>query len=768
VAVAALALAPVTAAIGLGAAALPASASSAPRAVDPPITITAGGDRLNDESVGGLNGAHFTVPGTDQGGCTTATLDAVAGRCRVDAPDNGSRTVTLDGAPGGWFLNPYLGVGTTDDPGQRAGYSSMATGTISAAGVNMPIPNPGATGSNTARGSLWALSRTDVGEPNRCGLRVALLFDLSSSVGGYLPTLQTAGNDFIQALQGTPSEVAAYTFGTFAPVNQTNNSNYPLTPLTDPTAVTGLTDHIRDFSIEGGQYTNWDSGLWQIANSDAGYDVAIVLTDGDPTVYGPAGSGQSFPVRTRFVDVENGIFSANALKHRGTGVLAVGINADRDGSIDNLRAISGPDEGIDYFPTTWGGLDGVVRNLALKSCAGTVNVTKRVIPHNEPGNTDAALPAPGWTMHATGPTVTPPSRVTNETGAASFGTSSPSEDVGITEDVNSGYTHFPVDGDNGVCRDSRGDPVGVTNHPSPPPGFTVTTHSDDIINCEIFNQSSDDSHDPASVVVHKRWVIDGVRESENNQDPNFQANLDLSPAYNGEPATWGEERFGYTPGESVTIGERDVRIPAGCTSTSPGRGSHALAEGRNEFTITNTVSCEAGTKLTLVKKIESPFAHARTAPLTAWTLTARRAPGVSPVLNGSTGVTGRAEPRRRYLLAESHVPGYQHTIDRDTRLVPGATGSWHCVDNLPTGSGLEDFDGGTGTVAVRPGQHVTCTAVNRLTRRIPVGPAATGGGPVPAGTFAPAAAGGLTLLAGIVLGALGLRSRRSRRIGTGG
>jgi hypothetical protein len=155
-------------------------------------------------------------------------------------------------------------------------------------------------------------------------------------------------------------------------------------------------------------------------------------------------------------------------------------------------------------------------------------------------------------------------------------------------------------------------------------------------------------------------------------------------------------------------------------------------------------------------------------PLTSWTLTARRAPGEPAVISGTTGVTGNVEPGVQYLLAESKVPGYQQLNDPALlRLVPGATGSWRCVEIAPDGrSGLADFDGGTGAVVVQPGRHVTCTAVNRLT--LPVGPVETGGGFAAVSWSAPAMAAGLALMAaGALLGLGGLRLRRRARAVSG-
>jgi hypothetical protein len=131
-------------------------------------------------------------------------------------------------------------------------------------------------------------------------------------------------------------------------------------------------------------------------------------------------------------------------------------------------------------------------------------------------------------------------------------------------------------------------------------------------------------------------------------------------------------------------------------------------------------------------------------------------------------VTGIVEPGRQYLLAESTVPGYkQITYPAVPKLAPGATGSWRCVENLSEGrSGLEDFTGGSGVVVVEPGEPATCTAVNRLTRAIPVGAVRTGGGFARVNLSAPMTAGGLALMAaGALLGLGGLRMRRSARPG---
>jgi hypothetical protein len=299
---------------------------------------------------------------------------------------------------------------------------------------------------------------------------------------------------------------------------------------------------------------------------------------------------------------------------------------------------------------------------------------------------------------------------------------------------------------------------------------------------------------PASVIVNLDWVIDGAvpralgdaeraisaaAQSVPNQDPNFQASLSLDPLIPPDkPATWGEERFGYFAGLELAIAVTDIQIPPGCAHTVSGQlGTHTLAQGRNEFLITIAATCDhpsanpgAGTHLTLVKEVINPFTGVRTAPLTSWTLTARRAPDQPAVISGTTGVTGNVAPGVQYVLAESNVPGYQQLHDPALiSLAPGATGSWRCVENRPGGgTGLQDFDGGGGTVVVQPGQHVTCTAVNILTRPIPVGPPATGGGFASARPSAVQLAAGLALMAAGALLALAALLGPSRQFSAGG
>jgi hypothetical protein len=143
---------------------------------------------------------------------------------------------------------------------------------------------------------------------------------------------------------------------------------------------------INGLSAPANSYTNLDAGIWQVVrdNSVYNYQAVIVLTDGNPTRYGPPAKpgGVTFPVTTRFAEVENGIFSANTLKDEGTPVLAMGIGAGGRAplaSTDNLRAISGQQENTDYFNTDYNRLTAVLKQLSQRNCAG-IGLVKSASP----------------------------------------------------------------------------------------------------------------------------------------------------------------------------------------------------------------------------------------------------------------------------------------------------------------------------------------------------------------------------------------------------
>ncbi len=391
-AAAALALATAGAGIGLGATA----ANASPGAPDATITIHAGGDRTSSTTantnhtagtVSPLDHVTFSVSGGNLPAaeeCTTGEDGASAGECSVTVPggsgSSGDYTVRRISVPSGWFADDHLGAGLVGPPNTvtSMAYNPFTVHVGVGAHVNAPFAATNNTGLTT-RSGVFALSRDNPPLENGCGLRIALLFDLSSSITSptnFLPEYKRAGVAFVNALRGTDSSVAVFTFGTTAPAPNTmgtNNATLPLTPIADsPT----ITTKINGLGVPSASYTNWDQGIWQIVQSNSAlpasgrYQVAIVLTDGDPTKYGPGGQfGPASPVTVQFAMTENAIFSANALKAQHTEVLAVGFGPtpEHTGSLDDLEAIASPD---DVFLTTFSELEAELKALALKNCAG--------------------------------------------------------------------------------------------------------------------------------------------------------------------------------------------------------------------------------------------------------------------------------------------------------------------------------------------------------------------------------------------------------------
>jgi hypothetical protein len=379
------------AALAGGLAAPAAMASTAPKAAqgtDPTITIRVGGVRIGENgppgppAATGLGGVTFAVTPATPGQPDTC-VSSLVGLCTLHVAARQTYTVTQTGTPGGWYASPSLAVGSA---GQVTPHACDALDVpVGDGDVTVPAAAPNSSTSPTARGGTWALSVDDPELPDGCGLRIALLIDLSSSItSNILPTYKAAATAFVEALRGTPSSIAIYTFGTSAPANNTNDANVvPPVSVATPAGVAELVNKINGLTVPSNSGTNWDAGLWQVArhNPVHHYQSTIILTDGDPTYYGPVNDLGGRGNLTRFAEVENGVFSANALKDQGTSVLGVGIGSSSHGLpyTDNIRAISGPVENRDYFNTDFDRLSKVLADLALRKCAG-LDLTKTAKP----------------------------------------------------------------------------------------------------------------------------------------------------------------------------------------------------------------------------------------------------------------------------------------------------------------------------------------------------------------------------------------------------
>ncbi|PJJ56830.1 hypothetical protein CLV56_1043 [Mumia flava] len=741
------------------------------------ITVKVGGDRTGSAAVAPLAGVTLQLYNGGGGGSTTAVTDAWAtcvsdadGDCSFVVPNTQTSIVgncstglgagancdrrfwvVQTGVPSGWYANDELRTGGSSQATSyefRTGTTLRAGNTYSSLSAFMT-----ATGgeNRTASGGVWQQSRTNPPPLQQCGINVALVLDLSGSVGSSVGALKGAADTFTDALVGTPSQMSLFSFSTLSPaVNATQNYPGLLSVATQAGANT-FKARYASWTASGG--TNWDRGLFVPAQAAAGYDVAVVITDGNPTFYGtPAEGPGNF---TRLREMENGIFSANALKAQGTRVLAVGVGAGVSDSATglNLAAISGTTEynganigTADYFQVSdYAAVGQGLRQLALGDCAGSISVVKEIVPSG--GTVADATPAgAGWTFDAASSTTgaaidAPTSRTTDDSSAVNFpitfdgGVTTGT--IGITEQQQPGYTLVPVGGANAECTNlGTGASVAVTNDGAT--GFTVGVPSTAAVSCTVYNEA------PAlqsSVTVEKEWSINGADPVPDGSQPDgFDAQLTLTGpgAAGATPQEWGVTRPGYTRGDGTTINEEltfgpDAIDPDLCTLDeaaiveSNGNpitpidlgddGAEVILLGAtNNYVVRNTVTCES--RLTLSKDVVG------NADPTEWDLSALPAPSNPPdQIPGPSGEAFSPDVTDQvvsggipYQLAESDPnPLYAQDDQRtDLQVYPESTGSWACVRVNDLGIVIPGFnDGLNGGVTVPIGVRVECTATNR-------------------------------------------------------
>ncbi len=362
------------------------------------ITVKVGGNRTSLTAVGNLAGVTLGFYDTQTGGTPAFTcVSDTDGDCSIIVPDTQPGGANRDhrfwvrqiSTASGYYTNPELGTGTTvaADPYRFQTGTQLRPGNTYRSTVDFMIST--GTSNNEASGGIWQNSRDNPTFPAKCGINVALVLDLSNSVtDAQLLQLKAAANGFVDALTGTSSQVGTFTFATSAPAN--SGDTLPLTPVSTSAGATVVKNRISGYNKPGGNAggTNWDRGIYQVAQSTSTFDVAVVITDGNPTFYG-AGEGPGN--RTRFREVENGIFSANAIKAENTKVIAFGVGdgIGNSGSGDNLRSISGPTLNSDYYQTTdYEDAGDQLRELALGNCTGSITVVKQVVPATAPRGID--------------------------------------------------------------------------------------------------------------------------------------------------------------------------------------------------------------------------------------------------------------------------------------------------------------------------------------------------------------------------------------------
>ena len=737
-----------------------------PTATTSVVTVKTGGAR------GATATAVVPLAGVQLGLFTTQTGGTQIGTCTSDADGDCNFVVTDTGtgggnrnqrfwvrqlsAPGGWYTNPTLRTGdSAGNTNTQTPYSFQTPALIgNNAYSSTTIYNPafmlqsGDQNVPAASGGIWQSSRVNPVLPSACGLDVALILDLSGSVqsAGELANLKTAARTITDSLVGTPSRMSLFSFSTQSPAAGATQNFPGLTSVSTQTQADAFNSRFASWTATGN--TNWDRAFAATAAAADSYDLAVLITDGNPTVYGQPAAGPGGSTRLR--EVENGIFSANALKAQGTRVLAFGVGggATNTATALNLRAVSGTTaftgsngNVADYYQTSdYRTVGEAVRNLALGNCAGSISVTKQIVPSGNTGESiSGAVPAgAGWVFIGTSTTTgigLPSTQVTRPdgTGTVNFPLTFPggvtSAPVTIKEMQQSGYTLVTQGTKNAVCRNlSDGSAVTVTNDATTPgqPGFSITATPSAPIACSVYNRAPQPR---ANVTVSKRWVINGTPFADGSQPDAFQAALSLTGPgiQTPTPQGWDVTREGYSVGDTTTIAETTtfarnelctlnssrVTLANGATVDQSVPYTPTLSQAANTYTITNTVTCTA--RLTLEKQVQFG-----TADVTSWNLRAIAPPGALAGPNGASGSAAatnvQVTPLVTYQLAESGGdPAFAQVDSRtDLQSNPLSTGSMTCQEVNAAGVVIPGFsDGINGGVTVPLGARVRCVALNQ-------------------------------------------------------
>ncbi|MGN0063341.1 MAG: vWA domain-containing protein [Nocardioides sp.] len=550
------------------------------------ISVMVGGDR-EGSAVRGVQGVRLRLYGSgtpstadgQQGEVgesydprwrwVTCVSDA-AGECTFEIPvrDGGQPDATgvepdtrfwvvQDGdAPQGWYANPAVRLGDASATRAssweyrfrtfrelRPGTVYRSTGTFGPTGATFSdwdeadpdtgfmraVPEPGASprpayaGTVSRTTGLWSQSRRNPKLSAGCELDVAVLTDLSGSLGvSGVASARAAMDDFIDALRGTPARVASFSFSSGSPA--TGGSNHPdLLPVATPSQARAA--KARYASWAPGGATNWDAGLATVAGADADYDLVVVLTDGNPTVARDAAGDGAL---SSYQDLDHGIFSANALKASGTRIVAVGVGPGvaSPATAANLRAISGENAGVDYVQSgDWREAVSALRGLADTSCTSSLTVTARTVEDSADvvrGMTAAQLaavstPARGYAVSASTSTqgVSLGSRGTRVTGAGGRTTFALSFDPSVTAGrvevtgPGRGTEVVQVDGADAVCTSTRnGARVPVTNaRGAQGPGFSVRVDRSGPVRCVVYVRPTRHSPDRARTVSVEKTAV---------------------------------------------------------------------------------------------------------------------------------------------------------------------------------------------------------------------------------------------------------------------
>ncbi|MDK8510940.1 hypothetical protein QP948_05915 [Corynebacterium bovis] len=240
------------------------------------------------------------------------------------------------------------------------------------------------------------------------GPRIALVMDTTLSIedSGNKNNLRNAvygPGGFVDNLLGTGAEIASFSFAERSPGPAQRNFPQPLNVDTDADTIKR---QIREHNLNNfAGVTSWEQGLAAVyeANKQYHYDEVIFVTDGDPNHWSNRVIGPNVDSSVRAI--EAGIYRANLIKDMGTRIVTIGAgwaaNPGQTSSSNQLKAVSGPVSGLDYFATDWGGLADSLRYAGNQITCQTDVTAKKVIVDAAGNPVADQSPARDWAIDIT-------------------------------------------------------------------------------------------------------------------------------------------------------------------------------------------------------------------------------------------------------------------------------------------------------------------------------------------------------------------------------
>ena len=259
------------------------------------------------------------------------------------------------------------------------------------------------------------------------------------------------------------------------------------------------------------------------------------------------------------------------------------------------------------------------------------------------------------------------------------------------------------------CTDAAGTSVGTVEQGGMKGSFTLGASN---VTCTYTNTNAS-----ATLVVAKKWIVDGVAYNNGQQPAGISAALALTGATAPE---WGTVYTGYSAGNTATIAETttidptmackvtdsQVTLANGTATSGKVPYTAVLRAGANTYTVTNTVECT--TALTLLKFIDG--SNGGTLVPGDFTLTAK--PSTGPALE-VTGANTVAESNTKSVTA-----GLNYTLSESSDSKPAYlqlslqryTGTFNPDGSLANSQAWADV--ATPMVSVKTGHHEVYRFVN--------------------------------------------------------